>query len=124
MKRLQSLGGKVNIVASSAFACNAPVNARARKVDNKRILLESEGLEVRARLFWQTWGFPHQVSPLGISGEDIWRFVGYNGEESRTEYHLVTDDLGASDKISPKLSRGLVSTSTVRYLPIRIISMS
>lgn len=24
------------------------------------------------------------------------RFVGYNGEESRTEYHLVTDNLGTT----------------------------
>lgn len=41
----------MKIVASSAFACSAPVNARARKADTQRILLESGGPEVRQDYF-------------------------------------------------------------------------
>lgn len=41
----------MKIVASSAFACNAPVNARARKADTQRILLESGGPEVKQDYF-------------------------------------------------------------------------
>lgn len=37
----------MKIVASRAFACNAPVSARAKKADTQRILLESGGPDVK-----------------------------------------------------------------------------
>lgn len=115
----------MKIVASSAFACNAPVNARARKADTQRILLESGGPELRARLFWQTWQYPHQESPLGVSGDLLGTTARSQGQNTiwlRTtwghpiRYHLSYHVISSMYvDCSPELAN---------YLPVQVISVS